>query len=437
MPYVFNRYLLPMVVMGVLLAVFFLLLVYVVVFPLQAREQMKLDAEGEREEAVAAQKSAERNYEKLLDLLGGAPGMGSEFSKTDEKAIMRLWMDYMESPTILKERCDTIDSLRLNFEALVKEQDGKINSRDEEIASRISEVNSVESTIREIYVRVFDSEIPRDNEGKLVLPPRMDQLQKISEELRSLQAIETNAEKDRNRYTKRIEELEADLEKTGEDYDEQLDAKNKELTRLRKERDTFEEKATSMEERVIQLEKELSPKEKETKTITVIKERFEATPDGEVLLIRGTGVDARGAVNIGRKHKAHPGMIFEVFRGENRKGRIQLYQVDDRESYFRILELYEDDNPILEDDQIHSPFYRRGVPTQFVVIGRFPAPLSRAKVIDRIQEWGGKVVDKIDANTKYAVIGEGIPPEEARNAIQLYNVETISIAGLSEFLSEE
>ncbi len=436
MPYVFNRYLLPMVVMGVLLAVFFLLLVYVVVFPLQAREQMRLDAEGARDEAVAARKAAERNCEKLLDLLGGAPGLGSEFGKTDEKAIVRLWTDYMESPTILKERCDTINSLRLNFEALVKEQGGKINSRNAEIDSCVSEVNTVESKSREIYVRVFDSEIPRDDEGKLVLPPQMDQLQRISEELRSLQAIETSAEKDRERYTKKIEELKADLKDAREDYDEQLKIKNEELARLRKESGTFEEKAKSLDALVEQLRKELSPKE-ETKTITTIEERFKATPDGEVLLIRGTGVDARGAVDIGRKHKARPGMIFEVFRGENRKGRIQLYQVDDHESYFRILELYEDDNPILEDDQIHSPFYRRGVPTQFVVIGRFPAPLSRAKVIDRIREWGGKVVDKIDANTKYAVIGEGIPPEDTRNAIQLYNVETISIAGLREFLSEE
>jgi NAD-dependent DNA ligase len=167
-------------------------------------------------------------------------------------------------------------------------------------------------------------------------------------------------------------------------------------------------------------------------------EKFNTTPDGEVTMVQGLGKDAIGAVDIGKNQKARAGMIFEVFRGDEKKGRLQLSKVNENSSIFRILDIYDEKSPIIEGDKIHSPFFQSGVADEFVVIGEFPAPFSRERVISQIENWGGSVAEKITSNTKYVVIGEGTITQEEREALQLYsNVERISMGGLEEFLGEQ
>ncbi|RKY26592.1 MAG: hypothetical protein DRP79_04610 [Planctomycetota bacterium] len=432
MPYVFNRYLVALVVMGVLLAVFFVLLVYVVVFPFQAREEARLEAERARVEAVTARDAAYQSLDSILGLIGGGPDAAGDVDRSDARVIERAWSRHIEKGVILPERYNTIADYVKALEGRCEDLRAEINTHKDEIKKCVDANRDIGSRVSDLFVIACGDDVPKPEE-------MMEQIRRISEEIRNLRPKLTEAIKDRDRCIEKRNDLQKELDELKRTHKNEIDRLNAAVTAIRKERDKFKEKAAGLETKVIDLQEQVRGKEEKGKTrnVLVVEERFEATPDGEVIMTRRSGQTVFGAVDIGKAQKARPGMIFEVFRGETTKGRIQLYRVDENTSCFRLLELYDEHNPILKGDQIHSPFYRRGVPAEFVVLGEFPPPLSRAKVIDRIEQWGGTVGEKIGATTKYVVIGKGILTEEVRTAIQLYNVETIAMAGLRDFLGEE
>lgn len=430
MPYVFNKNLVSQVVLGALLAVSFLLLVYVVVFPLQAREEARLNAENAREEASTKMRGAFKEQNDLLKKLGMPPGSTGSVEKSDAKAIAKMWEEHIQSGVYTPKRPETIADYAKEIESLLESERKAVSKKDETISGLESDNQALRSKIGEVYATALgQTPPPRD--------PPSEHLRAISDKIRSLSDAYKQAHLDLEAVIKERDQHKSELKSIDGKYTEQVNLLNGELTRVKKECDAWKEKAKGLEDQVEELKRQAGQEKDKTKSTLIVEEKFEATPDGDIILVRGNGKSLIGAVNIGKNEKARPGMVFEVFRGENKKGRIQIYEVADNISYFRLIELYAENNPIVEGDQIHNPFYRRGVPTEFVVVGEFPSPFSRAKIIDRIQEWGGTVVEKITANTKYVVIGEGTLSEDVREAIQLYGVERISLAGLKEFLGEQ
>ncbi len=432
MPYVFNRYLVALVVMGVLLAVFFVLLVYVVVFPFQTREEARLEAERARVEAVTARDTAYQSLDSILKLIGGGPDAVGGVDRSDARVIERAWLRHIETGVVLPGRYDTITGYVKALEGRCEDLRAEIDTHEGEIKKCVDSNRDIGSRVGDLFVIGFGGDMPMPDEP-------VEQVRRVSEKIRSLRLVRDEAIKDRDRCIEKRNDLQKELDELKRTHGNEIDRLNAAVAALRKERDKFKEKATGLETKVIDLQRQVRGKEEKGKTgnVLVVKERFEATPDGEVIMTRRSGQTVFGAVDIGKEQKARAGMIFEVFRGETTKGRIQLYRVDENTGYFRLIELYDEHNPILKGDQIHSPFYRRGASVEFVVLGEFPPPLSRAKVIDRIEQWGGTVGEKIGATTKYVVIGEGVLTEEERTAIQLYSVETIAMAGLKDFLGEE
>lgn len=431
MPYVFNKNLVTQAVLGSLLAVSFLLLVYVVVFPLQARDEERINAEIAREEADSKMKAAAAEQVDILKKLGAPPDSTLSAEKSDAKTIMKVWDEHIQSARFDPQRPSTIGAYVEMIETLLNKEQAKVSQRDETIAGLQSAGLALRSRVGDIYA-ASTGQPPSPADTPL------DLLRAVSEKIsnfslsasRDRQDLE-GARKERDRYKSALDAVDAK-------YAEQISSLNAEMNKVKKDRDTWKEKAETLGAQVVDTQVQQGTKGKDkSKSGPAVQEQFEATPDGEVILVRGNDKNIIGAVNIGRNDKARPGMIFEVIRGESRKGRIQLYDVADNVSYFRLIELYSENNPLVEGDQIHNPFYRRGIPTEFAVIGEFPSPLSRAKVIDRIREWGGTVVDAVTANTRYVVIGEGALSDEMRASIQMYNIERIALAGLREFLGEQ
>jgi hypothetical protein len=197
----------------------------------------------------------------------------------------------------------------------------------------------------------------------------------------------------------------------------------------------------SQADRIAELEAKGKPPGQDT-TVTVggpINENLELTPAGTVIMVKGRGMDAVGAIDIGAKKYAKNGMVFRVLDNGVEKARIQIYDLDENASYFRVLSLATPNTFILEGDPVSSPFYRGGqpLPQEFVLVGEFPEPLTKERIIDRIKEWGGAVADKITANTKYVILGQGVISDDVRKELQLYNnIQRITLATVRDFFGE-
>ena len=149
--------------------------------------------------------------------------------------------------------------------------------------------------------------------------------------------------------------------------------------------------------------------------------------DGHVIEIGGP--DATVYLDIGRKHRVVPGMTFEVFTTadqvqNNKEGKlrgkasVQVLRVTDDTSTARVTRSSAN-QPINRNDVLINAVYSPTYTYRMMVYGKFDvnndgkASTGEASVIrNRIQEWGGKVIDseKVTGDLDFVVIGN--PPPE-------------------------
>jgi len=185
---------------------------------------------------------------------------------------------------------------------------------------------------------------------------------------------------------------------------------------------------------------EIERMRKEEKERVKGRKGYDRSVDGEIVSIKRSGEEALGSINIGSKDGLKKGVIFDVMRGNILKGYIQVYQVDERVSLFRIMKLEKDSDPIVEGDTVFSLLFTKGHKPEFVVIGSFKSsdfPYDSQDIKYRIIQWGGKVAEKITSNTKYVIIGDGELTKDQRRDISTYSVERISKAHLRDFLEKK
>jgi len=213
---------------------------------------------------------------------------------------------------------------------------------------------------------------------------------------------------------------------------DELDKKISDLQgRLREQMRRYEEEVKRLNDKIQQLRTRLEEERKKAKLeaselrsmISILRSRLRyvlakkpkdyrwADPDGQVLK-----ADMRSGlcwVDLGKRDRILPGMIFEIFRqgkGGQRvfKGRIEIRRVMEDISECSILEVNDPkEDPLVKGDYLLSPLYdkRRGK-MRVVFIGDFKSPFyTRYQLTKKLRELNIVVERKVTPYTDYVILG--------------------------------
>ncbi|MGB9624370.1 MAG: hypothetical protein ACPMAQ_05855 [Phycisphaerae bacterium] len=144
--------------------------------------------------------------------------------------------------------------------------------------------------------------------------------------------------------------------------------------------------------------------------------------DGKV--IRVLPDQAVAYIDIGKRDRVMPGMTFAVyspFRGVSKEGRgkatLEVTEVFPDTSQCKITSLEEPGGIVVAGDLVANPVFERGRTFNFAVAGDFNLNFDKGGEIDDpggvkvrklIESWGGHVVDNVDEQTDFVVLG--LPP---------------------------
>ncbi len=160
----------------------------------------------------------------------------------------------------------------------------------------------------------------------------------------------------------------------------------------------------------------------------------EALVDGKVTQVNP--IDNEVLLNIGREQKAILGMTFAIYDSptdirEDENGQypvgkavVEIIRVEERFSHARIIESSQG-NPIIRGDVIANAVYDPTKTYKFVVDGLFDTNgdgtatfFEREELEALIERWGGQLVDEIDGDVDFVVLGERpvLPPKPGPSA---------------------
>jgi len=198
------------------------------------------------------------------------------------------------------------------------------------------------------------------------------------------------------------------------------------------------------------LNKELAKKQERIEGLVSALEKFRPSTDPKAVLQEADGKVLRVLpdesmvyINLGKRDRITPGLTFAVYPtlgGVTKEGRgkatIEVVTVLSDTSECRITSL-EAGSAVVAGDLIANPVYDRNRTFNFVVAGDFSLGFGKTiddpngvKVKKLIQSWGGRIVDKVDEQTDFVVLG--VPPEpvaainggaEAQEAAKVRNQE--------------
>jgi len=207
-------------------------------------------------------------------------------------------------------------------------------------------------------------------------------------------------------------------------------------SRNQKQQQEFDEKLEKAEQDLAKVEKALKEIQSEKVGGGEFKPDY-AEPDGIVLNVQDLGQAC--CVDIGLKHGAKVGLQFLVYGigpgGKRReKGKIELKMVDPNISYAGMLSVKDELDPILPDDIVISPIFKRGEPTVFVLETDIDRP-DRERIARKIEKYGNKVAESVSARTDFVVIKD-MPGEMAAEADK-WAVRKIRLVDVDKVLGKD
>lgn len=145
-------------------------------------------------------------------------------------------------------------------------------------------------------------------------------------------------------------------------------------------------------------------------------------PDGQIMAVENNIIQ----LNIGTDARVYRGMTLAVYdkgmpippSGKG-KAEIQVYDVEKNVSLARVIRS-EKRRPIVAEDIVANLVWDSEKTNIFVVVGEFDLdgdgatdPDARQKITELIQQWGGKVTDRVSPQTDYLVLGAppSVPPQ--------------------------
>ncbi|MFW6133224.1 MAG: BRCT domain-containing protein [Planctomycetota bacterium] len=219
---------------------------------------------------------------------------------------------------------------------------------------------------------------------------------KLTDTSRQLDACRTDL-KDKNT---RIEDLETVLEETQAG----LESAEAELTEV-------QARVQEQQRLIAELKRDRRQRDFE-RTL----ERIRTRPDGQVIRVAPDqnlcyiNLGLEQGINVGTTFAVHPAKGISV--PPKSKGKIEVIRANPDTSACRILEQSADD-PIVQNDFVANIAFDATREYTFVVAGQFdlygsgrPSPSDRREIVALIERFGGKVVDEVDVNVDYAVLGQ-------------------------------
>lgn len=293
-----------------------------------------------------------------------------------------------EALALYKQTATERDALKLTASQQEKSIQGT--------AKTIDELNSQLTAVRKSLADATTERQAAIDAAKKDIAPLTNATTEYDKSIEDVQKITHDSKDDVERnYRARIDEMQLNIDGLG------------------KERDT-------LRSRLEQAEKKLSEFE-------VKPEDPSSLVDGHVIEIGGP--DATVYLDIGRKHRVVPGMTFEVFTTadqvqNNKQGKlrgkasVQVLRVTEDTSTARVTRSSAN-QPINRNDVLINAVYSPTYTYRMMVYGKFDVnndgkvSTGEASVIrNRIQEWGGKVIDseKVTGDLDFVVMGN--PPPE-------------------------
>jgi len=367
------------------------------------------------------------------------------------------------TPTRDGSRYEKIEPGAKGYVALLLEREGQIKKLDTEVRAYkdktgIDSIDHLNDKFRDLKntIQLIDAR----ETGETFVGYLYQQAIEISSLRQQLQTVTEN----RDSLTAMLEQQKQAAGKFKEVHDELIEKQDAE--KRAKEREHREEiarlekNANELRNRITELEGQITTmiNEHRTEIATRTRERDvarnaledvqrakgghtdfnidTAEPDGIVLKVNR--LDKSCMVDIGTRHGAKAGLQFVVYETgaggvRRQKAKIELKRVDESISYAGIVEIKDTLDPILENDIIISPLFKRGRANVFVFendIDRF----EQASLKDKIERFGSRVAGKVTAETDFVVIKSN--PGDVANEAKRWAVQTIRISDLSKVLGE-
>jgi len=257
--------------------------------------------------------------------------------------------------------------------------------------------------------------------------------QKLQQENQQLVAARKQVEQKFQQTIAKLTEQFQQIRDQLNQYRQQRDKEVQQLQqRLARMREQFDRSANNLRAEIQQRERDLAKlRSRLTDALRTLRQlrgqpdelAAAREPDGKI--IRALPGDQYVYINLGAKDRLTLGLTFAVYNasegipptGEG-KATIEVVTIYDDVSACRIVSR-RPGQPILEGDLIANAVYSRDRTYRFLVAGEFdlnydglPEADAAERIKAMIKDWGGEIVDKVDATTDFVVLGRGpvVPP---------------------------
>jgi len=199
--------------------------------------------------------------------------------------------------------------------------------------------------------------------------------------------------------------------------------------RISEQRNAADDRETKLKDQLDKLKEENLVLTNQLSVLRGEKKGELLRPEDEASLVDGsvTGLnpgERQAFISLGRKNKIQLGMRFGVYTDAraakpdadgnypNAKALLEVVNVGDESSTCRIVSENRG-QPSITGDVLVNPIYDARKTYKFVVFGNFDSnsdtiatAIERRDIVALVEEWGGKVVDDLNGDVDFLVMGE-------------------------------
>ncbi len=314
--------------------------------------------------------------------------------------------------------------------ATAKTQEESLNTIKSELTTERDQLKSTvaqqESILQGVDKKTAELQSQIDGLNKSLADATAEHLKAVEDTKNTIAPL-TNATTDYSRSVEEMQKIASDSKAAMEqDYKGRIQDLQKNADGLSAERDTLRTK--------------LEQAEKKLALFEVKPEDPSSLVDGHIIEVGGP--DSTVYLDIGQKHRVVPGMTFEVFSTPEQvqnnkngalrgKASIQVLRVTNDTSTARVTRS-SPNQPVSRNDVLVNAVYSPTYTYRMLVYGKFdvnndgkPSVGEAAVIRNRIQDWGGQVIDseKVTGDLDFIVIGNP-PPKPTPLSSTADDIET-------------
>jgi len=231
------------------------------------------------------------------------------------------------------------------------------------------------------------------------------------------------------KINEKLDQVQSDLQKYRQDRDKEVEQLTTQLSRMREqfERDANRYRA-ELRQREQDMNKLLARLDQALSTLKKLRgqpDELAAAREADGQIVRAVPGDPYVYINLGARDRLTLGLTFTVYGSQDGippsgegKATIEVVTIYDDVAACRLVSR-KPNQPVLEGDLVANAVYSKDRRYKFLVAGQFdmdfdgiPDPDGADRIKAMIKEWGGEIVEQLDINTDFAVLGRGptVPP---------------------------